>query len=188
MARRERGACPHAPVTSEQRRQAPESALARRVALLDGLRCVARRSQIHWGYAPSSRLAQAKNQSATRHAWVFQQSLNQRSGSRAADLHGKLWLAVVASAEASRTHLINRERVRCWRFGAAARREEGEYPSWIFDRRATPLQRQISATLRAKLWRAAGGVAPQSQSAIGYASSSRLASRPPGLSALIPYL
>ena len=83
MARRERGACLHGPVTSEQRRQAPQSALARRVALLDGLRCVARRSQIHWGYAPSSRLAQAKNQSATRHAWVFQQSLNQRSGSRA---------------------------------------------------------------------------------------------------------
>ena len=30
-----------------------------------------------------------------------------------------------------------RERARCQRFGAAARREEGEYPSWIFDRRAT---------------------------------------------------
>ena len=29
----------------------------------------------------------------------------------------------------SRTHLINRERVRCQRFGAAARREEGEYPA-----------------------------------------------------------
>src|SRR5436190_645044 len=38
----------------------------------------------------------------------------------------------------SRTHLINRGRVRCQRFGAAARRDEGEYPSWIFDRRATP--------------------------------------------------
>src|SRR5260370_11541897 len=62
------------------------------------------------------------------------------------------------------THLINRERVRCWRFGTAARREEGEYPLWIFDRRATLLQRQRSATLRAKLWQAAGGVAPQSQS------------------------
>jgi hypothetical protein len=36
-------------------------------------------------------------------------------------------------------------------FGTAARREEGEYPLWIFDRRATPLQRQRSATLRAKL-------------------------------------
>jgi hypothetical protein len=56
--------------------------------------------------------------------------------------------------------------VRCWRFGAAARREKGEYPLWIFDRRATPLQWQRSATLRAKLWRAAGHVAPQSQSAL----------------------
>ncbi len=56
--------------------------------------------------------------------------------------------------------------MRCWRFAAAARREEGEYPSWIFDRRATRLQRQRSATLRAKFWRAAGGVAPQSQSAL----------------------
>jgi hypothetical protein len=28
-----------------------------------------------------------------------------------------------------RTHLTNSERVRCWRFGAAARREEEEYPS-----------------------------------------------------------
>src|SRR5207237_8881418 len=63
------------------------------------------------------------------------------------------------------TDLINRERVRCQRFGAAARREEGEYPSWIFDRRATPSQWQRSATLRAKLWRAPGLVAPQSQSA-----------------------
>jgi hypothetical protein len=55
--------------------------------------------------------------------------------------------------------------VRCQRFGAAARREEGEYPSWIFDRRATPLQRQRSATLRAKLWWVTGRVAPQSQNA-----------------------
>jgi hypothetical protein len=55
--------------------------------------------------------------------------------------------------------------VRCWRFGAAARREEGEYPLWIFDQRATPLQRQRFATLRAKFWQAAGCVAPQSQSA-----------------------
>src|SRR5438093_7322720 len=65
-----------------------------------------------------------------------------------------------------RTHLINRERVRCQGFGAAARREEGEYPSWIFERRATRPRRQRSATLRAKLWRAAGGVAPQSQNAL----------------------
>jgi len=64
------------------------------------------------------------------------------------------------------THLINRERMRWWRFDAAARREEEEYPLWIFDRRATPLRRQRSATLWAKPWRAAGGVAPQSQSAL----------------------
>src|SRR5438874_1517636 len=68
--------------------------------------------------------------------------------------------------ELLRTHLINRERVRCQRFGAAARREEGEYPSWIFERRATRPRRQRSATLRAKLRRAAGGVAPQSQNAL----------------------
>jgi hypothetical protein len=53
--------------------------------------------------------------------------------------------------------------VRCPRFDAAARREEEEYPSWIFDRRATKPRRQRSATLRAKFWRAAGGVAPQLQ-------------------------
>ena len=65
----------------------------------------------------------------------------------------------------SRTHLINRERVRCQRFGAAARREEGAYPSWIFDRRATRPRRERSATLRAKLWLAPGRVSPQSQNA-----------------------
>ena len=64
-----------------------------------------------------------------------------------------------------RTHLLNREPVRCQRFVAAARREEGEYPRWIFDRRATPPQRQRSATLRAKLWPTSGCVAPQSQNA-----------------------
>ena len=69
------------------------------------------------------------------------------------------------NGRSSGTHLINRERVRCQRFGAAARREEGEYPPWICDRRATPSQWQRSATLRAKLWRAPGVVAPQSQSA-----------------------
>src|SRR2546425_3046234 len=81
------------------------------------------------------------------------------------------------------THLINRERVRCQRFGAAARREEGEYPSWIFDRRATVPQRQRSATLRAKLWRAAGGGAPPLQNRPCYAPSSRLSRPPPQLSA-----
>src|SRR6266567_6390825 len=51
------------------------------------------------------------------------------------------------SGELLRTHLINRERVRCQRFGAVARREEEKYPSWIFDRRTTPPQWQRSATL-----------------------------------------
>ena len=32
-----------------------------------------------------------------------------------------------------RTHLMNRGGPRCKDFGATARREEGEYPSWIFD-------------------------------------------------------
>src|SRR6266516_3989974 len=73
------------------------------------------------------------------------------------------------------THLINGGTVRCWRFGAAARRQEGEYPSWIFDRRATPLRRQRSATLWAKLWQSAGGVAPQSENASPMLLSSRLA-------------
>src|SRR5206468_10606491 len=84
---------------------------------------------------------------------------NARKNSPAATTRRCLFTLV----RSTRTRLINRERVRCWRIGAAARREEGEYPLWIFDRRATPLQRQRSATLRAKLWRAAGGVAPQSQ-------------------------
>ena len=48
----------------------------------------------------------------------------------------------------------------------AARREEGEYPSWIFDRRATPSPRPKIATLWAKTWRAKGGVAPQSQNTL----------------------
>ena len=87
-----------------------------------------------------------------------------------------------------RTHLINREPVRCQRFAAAARREEGEYPRWIFDRRATPPQRQRSATLRAKRGRAAGGVAPQSQSASAMLLRRALPARPPQLSASISYL
>ncbi len=41
----------------------------------------------------------------------------------------------------------------------------GEYPLWIFDRRATQQQRQRSATRRAVFWRTPDGVAPQSESA-----------------------
>jgi hypothetical protein len=65
-------------------------------------------------------------------------------------------------------------------FGAAAPREEEEYPSWIFDRRVTPLQRQRSGSGRCSL------VIPTRRD--GYAPSSRVVSRPPELSALIPYL
>src|ERR1700751_5165802 len=95
--------------------------------------------------------------------------------------------------QSTRTHLINRQRARCARFAAAARREDGEYPSWIFDRRATPLQRQSGATRRADFWRASGGVAPQSQGALAILlrralpGLSRLPN-PPEISAPIPYL
>src|SRR5882672_4175652 len=85
------------------------------------------------------------------------------------------------------THLKNRGRVCGLRFGMAARREEREYPWWIFDRRATPPPRQRSATLRAVVRRAADCVAPQSQNPDGYAPSSRLVTGPPEHSAPIPY-
>src|SRR6185503_19923253 len=56
----------------------------------------------------------------------------------------------------------NEKQVRCQRFGAAARREEGEYPLWIFDRRATPQQRQRSGNppgcLLAGAWRRCSSV------------------------------
>ncbi len=80
------------------------------------------------------------------------------------------------SSVVARTHLTNRERARCQRFGAAARSKcfrtgspsgrAPEYPLRIFDRRATPQQRQRSATRRAVFWRAPGCVAPQSQSRV----------------------
>jgi hypothetical protein len=87
-----------------------------------------------------------------------------------------------------RTHLKNRGRVRGQRFGMAARREEREYPWWIFDRRATPPPGQRSATLWAVVRRAADCVAPQSQNPDGYAPSSRLVTGPPEHSAPMPYL
>src|SRR5205809_6833961 len=52
---------PRGPVTSEQRSQTLQIASSRRVARLFGLSGVAPRSQTHPVYAPSSRLAQAKN-------------------------------------------------------------------------------------------------------------------------------
>src|SRR5215471_17653799 len=54
-------------------------------------------------------------------------------------------------SEIIRNQLKNRGRARCWVFGAAARREEKEYPSWIFERRATLPQRQRFATLWAEV-------------------------------------
>src|SRR5690242_1320248 len=81
----------------------------------------------------------------------------------------------------------NEERVRCRRFGGAARREEGEYPLWIFDRRATPQRRQRSGNpegcFLAGAWRRCSSVRER----CGYLPSSRLASRPPENSALIPH-
>ena len=62
MARREQGESPHGALTSEQRSQTPYSPLALRVVLIFGLSYVAPQLQTHRGHAPSSRLAQAKNQ------------------------------------------------------------------------------------------------------------------------------
>jgi len=78
VARRERGACPsrRRGMTSEQRRQTAYSILALRVGPLFRLSGVARRLSRNrgTGYAPSSRLGEAKKSAATRHGWVFQQS------------------------------------------------------------------------------------------------------------------
>jgi hypothetical protein len=43
-------------------------------------------------------------------------------------LRGVIALANGRSVQNPSTHLINRKGVRCQRFGAAARREKGEYP------------------------------------------------------------
>jgi len=61
LARRDEGAWPKRPVTEEQRRQAHAS--KQPFGLPDLWRCcrVARRSKIHKGYSPSSRLAAAPN-------------------------------------------------------------------------------------------------------------------------------
>jgi len=75
MARRERGESPYGALTSEQRRQTPYSPLAHRVALNFGPSCVAPQSQTHLGYAPSSRLAQAKFQQQCGLSLLFSQLL-----------------------------------------------------------------------------------------------------------------
>jgi hypothetical protein len=81
----------------------------------------------------------------------------------------------------------NKERARCPRFGGAARREEGEYPLWIFDRGATQRQRQRSGNpegcFLVGAWRRCSSVGER----CGYPPSSRLASRPPENSAPIPH-
>ena len=86
------------------------------------------------------------------------------AATRAGERSGEFLANEVMDSEVIRIQLLNRERVRCCRFGGAARREEREYSS-IFERRATPRQRQRFATLRATPGRAAGIVAPQSQNA-----------------------
>jgi hypothetical protein len=81
----------------------------------------------------------------------------------------------------------NGKRARCPRFGAAARREEEEYPLWIFDRRATQQQPQRSGNpegcFLAGAWRRCSSVRER----CGYLPSSRLASRLPKNSAPISH-
>ena len=60
-------------------------------------------------------------------------------------------------------------------FLALPRRERRAYPSWVCKERATKAAAKRPATRRAATELASGGVAPQSQSAEGYAPSSRLA-------------
>src|SRR5436190_8001047 len=84
-----------------------------------------------------------------------------------------------------RTNLINRERVRCQRFVAAegARREN------ILHGSLTDEQRRRSGKDRQPSGLSCGGRLAAlllSRRALGYASSSRLASRPPELSASLP--
>src|SRR5712691_5454030 len=80
MARRERGAGPLGPVTSEQRRQVAQSSLALRVDSLLALAGVARWAEI----APDLGAALAPwpgpKSNSTRGAWVFQQSPKLRHG------------------------------------------------------------------------------------------------------------
>ncbi len=70
MARRERGKSPCGALTSKQRRQTPYSPLTLRVALIFGLSHVAPQLQTH-RHAPSSRLAQAKNQQQWAYPYFF---------------------------------------------------------------------------------------------------------------------
>ena len=76
--------------------------------------------------------------------------------------------------------------LKIWALRQGARSENILYGSLNDDQRRRSVKDR--ATLRAEFWRTAGSVAPQSQTLAGYASSSRLASRPSELSAPSPYL
>src|SRR5688500_1320644 len=90
MARRERRADPQWSVRSKQRRQTAQSALARRVASLFGLACVAPQSQtteVEEGHSGGWRVGEQAGMllrralarpkiEATRGTWVFQQTPN----------------------------------------------------------------------------------------------------------------
>jgi len=70
----------------------------------------------------------------------------------------------------------------------AARREEGEYPSWIFDRRATPLPLPKIGNPLGEDLAGEGRRCSSVTERFGYAPSSRLALRPSDLRATISYL
>src|SRR5437667_4946183 len=65
--------------------------------------------------------------------------------------------------------------MRCQDFSPLPRRERRAYPSAVCEERATPAAAKKTATRRAAPDLTGGFVAPQSQSAGGYAPSSRLA-------------
>jgi len=127
---------------------------------------------------------QARHTSASIRAMLFAHR-GSPMGARVTDLQESEWLVSKRTATV-RTHLINRQGARLRRFDADARREEREYPSWIFDRRVTQQQRQRTQTLLgwalAGVWRRCSSVTER----CGYAPSSRLASLPSGPSAPLP--
>src|SRR5205809_7218028 len=77
MARRERGAGPLRPVTSEQRRQVAQSSLALRVDSLLALAGVARWAEIATDIGAALAPWPGPKSNSTRGAWVFQQSPRQ---------------------------------------------------------------------------------------------------------------
>jgi len=71
--------------------------------------------------------------------------------------------------------------------GADARREKGECPLWIFDRRATQQQRRGSGNPKGCFLAGAWERCFSVRERCSYLPSSRLASHPPENSAPIPY-